>query len=182
MTEYNFELYFRLKKDEEPEQYLDALIEAGCDDAMIGIGKRGRIALSFLRESPNALPAIMSAIEAVLNVIPHAKFERAAPDLLNISELAYQFGLGKENMRKYARNHSAKKATFPTPYIESEKSDYWHASEVAQWLSDQKIQEIDEAVLETLVIIQMLNVAVERVRISIPSVQIDIEKKIKEVA
>lgn len=182
MNEYSFELLFQLNKGEDPEQYLDSLFETGCDDATVGIGKRGRIALNFTRESENALPAIMSAIQNVQNAIPHAKFERASPDLLNISELAFEFGLGKENMRKYARNQSAKKTPFPTPHIESEKSDYWRASEVAQWLSEHKIQDVDDSILETLVIIQMLNLAIESSRIPLPSVQFDIEQMIKAVA
>ena len=41
MTEYTFELIFKLKKGESPDLHLDALYEAGCDDATVGTGALG---------------------------------------------------------------------------------------------------------------------------------------------
>jgi hypothetical protein len=45
MASYDFSLRFKLPDaDADPEQFLEALAEAGCDDAMVGVGQRGRIA------------------------------------------------------------------------------------------------------------------------------------------
>jgi len=46
MALYDFTLKFALgQQGADPESYVDRLYEAGCDDALIGIGKRGRIAV-----------------------------------------------------------------------------------------------------------------------------------------
>lgn len=180
MNEYEFNLVFELNNDEDPDQHLDALFEAGCDDAMVGFGKKGRIALDFIREAESALAAIISAIQDVQTAIPDAKVERASPDLLNITELAFEFGLGKENMRKYARGQSAQKTPFPSPSVEGNKSTYWRASEVAQWLIEQGVIDIDEHIVETLIVIQMLNLELEKSRIPYPTLQDALENAIEE--
>ena len=51
MNNYQFQLVFLLHPNEDAEQYLDALFEAGCDDALISIGKAGYLAADFTRES-----------------------------------------------------------------------------------------------------------------------------------
>jgi hypothetical protein len=56
-----------------PAHFLDALFEAGCDDAVIGIGLPGSVALDFSRESVSVDVAVRSATEAVMTAIPDAK-------------------------------------------------------------------------------------------------------------
>ena len=71
METYNFELSFKLPGvDADGEQYLDALYEAGCDDAMIGVGRRGFIGADFSRESASIELAVESAIQNVEKAIP----------------------------------------------------------------------------------------------------------------
>src|SRR3990167_11113030 len=54
MTDYEFTLKFRLPDSNvDPEQFVDALSVAGCDDALVGIGQRGRHAPGF---GPRAQP------------------------------------------------------------------------------------------------------------------------------
>ncbi len=73
---------------EEPEKYVDQLGEAGCHDALIGIGQKGKIAFQFNREATNAAEAILSAIQDVERVIPAAKLvgiaviKSGSPDIL----------------------------------------------------------------------------------------------------
>ena len=63
MTEYEFTLKFRLPTpDADPESYLPALAEAGCDDALVGIGQPGRIALDFTREAMVASPRLRRVV------------------------------------------------------------------------------------------------------------------------
>ena len=55
MTEFDFLLKFDLPDPEsDPDKFVDALYKAGCDDATIGIGQRGRVALNFTREAATA--------------------------------------------------------------------------------------------------------------------------------
>jgi len=83
--DYDFVLTFALENDADPEQYLGTLYEAGCDDASVGIGKIGSIALDFPRESDSAEAAVKSAIADVKKAIPHAKLIKVVPDHLTPS-------------------------------------------------------------------------------------------------
>ena len=66
MKEYEFTLKFSLPDATvAPEVYLENLYAEGCDDALLGLGQRGRIALNFIRESTTAYKAISSAIADV---------------------------------------------------------------------------------------------------------------------
>lgn len=48
--EFEFELVFALPEGSlDEEAVLDALYEAGSDDATVGLGKRGAIGLAFVR-------------------------------------------------------------------------------------------------------------------------------------
>jgi len=74
MGEYDFLLRFALSdQDVDPESCVDALYSAGCDDATIGIGQKGRIALNFTRKGNSATEAVSSAISDVRKAIPKAK-------------------------------------------------------------------------------------------------------------
>jgi hypothetical protein len=112
MNEYDFILKFDLpEKDEDPEQFIDALYEAGYDDASVGIGQKGRIALNFIRQSNFALDAISSAIVDVKKAIPGAKLIEASPDIVGLTDIFDILGCSHQNMRKIAVNKSA----FPAP-------------------------------------------------------------------
>lgn len=80
--EYEFILTFALASEADPEQYLDALYKAGCDDAAVGIGKIGSIALDFTRESDSEENAVLSAIADVKKAIPGATLKKVTPDRL----------------------------------------------------------------------------------------------------
>ena len=56
----------------------------GCDDALVGIGKPGRIALDFTREADSAEEAVISALSAVKRAIPDAEFVEATPDFVGV--------------------------------------------------------------------------------------------------
>ena len=49
MKEYSFTLKFNFPDARtDPDCYIDRLYEAGCDDALIGIGKQGIITSSLM--------------------------------------------------------------------------------------------------------------------------------------
>ncbi len=72
--EFEFTLKFTLAAGRSPN--MDELVErlgaAGCNDALVGIGPTGRIALDFTREAESAKQAIFSALEEVRRAIPTA--------------------------------------------------------------------------------------------------------------
>lgn len=73
MPKHSFELMFMLPQESpDPESHLDALFEAGCDDACVGIAKQGWVGLEFTREAPDRTSARASALADVLRAIPGA--------------------------------------------------------------------------------------------------------------
>ena len=163
MNSYQFQLVFSIHPNEDAEQYLDALFEAGCDDALISIGKPGYLAADFTRESASAYEAIKTAIEAITKVIPHAKMIKAAPYIANLSEMANLFGCSKQNLSKYARGESPKSDLFPCPIV-SGKVDYWYVLDVALWLYKNNKMNIQKQDIDGLKAIHDLNIAIEEVR------------------
>lgn len=72
--EYTFTLKYQL-----PEGYgsVDDVVErlgaAGCDDALVGIGRVGRLSLEFTREATTAEAALVSAVSHVKRVVLSVK-------------------------------------------------------------------------------------------------------------
>ncbi len=163
MTNYQFQLIFSLNSNEDAEQYLDALFEAGCDDAVMGVGKIGYLAADFTRESLSSFEAIKTAIEAITQAIPHAKLIKVGPYIANLSEMANLFGCTKQNLSKYARGESASNEAFPCSII-SGKVDYWYVLDVAFWLFKQNKLNIQDNDIEILKAIHDLSVAIEETR------------------
>jgi hypothetical protein len=101
MTEYSFTLKFNFtdrvcvasaaaealrdaNRQLEPNSYIEQLYESGCDDALIGIGKQGCIALDFIREASLAFDAISHAISDVKTAIPNVTLIEAVPDFVGL--------------------------------------------------------------------------------------------------
>ena len=159
-SNFDFELLFKLLDGDNPEQYLDALFEEGCDDAVPGINRIGYLTMSFSRKSHNAKNALISALVDVKKAIPNVQLISAGPYLLNLTELAFEFGFSKQNMQKYARDLSAVDIPFPLPVIAG-KTSYWRVDEVAEWLHNNNIKHIDDNVRRTLKDIRIFNAALE---------------------
>ena len=162
MNTYEFDITFKLDKGENPKKYLDALFEAGCDDAVPGVGLLGSIAMSFSREGESATEAIRSALIDVKKAIPHSYPDKAAPYLMNLSDLALEFGFSKQNMSKYSRGES-KLGEMPSPLVAS-KTSYWFVAQVAQWLSDGGVIGLSEEQRDLYLSIWALNSAIEKVK------------------
>jgi hypothetical protein len=156
MKEYDYILKFDLPNlDADAEQFVDALYEAGCDDASVGIGQRGRIALNFIRESLSAFEAVTSAIADVKKAIPDAKLIEATPDIVGLTDIADIVGCSRQNMRKLAQNN---KRAFPTPIHEGSAS-LWHLSKVLVWFKSNNSYEIDESLIEMSSANMQVNIA-----------------------
>jgi hypothetical protein len=167
MATYDFTLTFWLAdRDAEPETYLDALFEAGCDDATIGVGQRGVISLAFNREAPSAEEAIRSAVAAVTQAIPGSRLVEAKPDLVNLSDIADLVGVSRQNIRKYAAGEiRSVDERFPVPSFSGSPSPLWHLYEVALWLNRYTELRPSPEIIEASLAAYKLNIDTERRRI-----------------
>ena len=145
MKEYDFTLKFNLQNPQaDPNSYVEALYEGGCDDALIGIGKRGYISLNFIREALSAYEAISSAIRDVKKAIPDAIFLEAGPDYVGLTDAAKILGCTRQNIRKIIVKNEPKS---PLPIYEGTPS-IWHLAEILIWLRDSKTYLIDDSLIE----------------------------------
>lgn len=156
MKEFEFTLRYRLAEPKDnPEVYLDLLAEAGCDDALVGIGQNGRVALNFTRQANSAFEAISSAISDVQQAIPTTTLIEAAPDLVGVTDLAELFGVSRQYMRKLI---ATKGAGFPEPLHEGRPS-LWHLSEVLEWFAANESRNISAEIADVARINMQLNVS-----------------------
>lgn len=158
MSEYEFILKFRLPDtSEDPGRYVDALGEQGCDDALIGIGKNGRIALEFCRAASSAEEAVFSAIRNVRDVVPGAALIEASPDLVGLSDIAGFLGFSRQNMRKIVQSHAGH---FPDPVHEGSPS-IWHLARVLLWMRRERRIEVSDELLDVARVNMQFNIARE---------------------
>jgi len=144
MKEYEFILKFSLPDNEgDPEIFIDKLAAAGCDDALVGIGSNGRIALDFTRISSSALDAVLSGIKDVKRAIPGARLIEASPDLVGLTDVADILGFSRQNMRKLM----LKNPDFPPPYHEGNPS-IWHLAKILRWMDKKTMYPIEESLLD----------------------------------
>ena len=156
--EYEFRLKFSLAGEIAPD--MDRIVEylgaAGCNDALVGTGQAGRIALDFTREAASAKQAVFSALEDVRRAIPTAKLIEVAPDFVGLSELAELIGVSRQNMRKLSIAH---KDTFPIAMHEGSAA-LWHLSPILLWLKE-RAYPIKQSLLDTAYIAMQINLAKE---------------------
>ena len=158
MKTYEFELKFSLPKNVmDPGVYVERLGKAGCTDALVGIGKTGRIAFHFSRGANNAFEAVLSAIRDIKMVIPEAKLIEASPDLVGLTDIAEILGYSRQNIRKLMMNNPI---TFPTPIHEG-KTILWHLSSILIWAQTKERYQIDELLLDVANANMQLNIAKE---------------------
>jgi len=158
MKVFEFTLKFTLPDNSiDPGEYIEKLGEEGCDDALIGIGQAGRIALKFDREAESAFAAIASAVAAVKRAIPGATLVEATPDFVGLTDVADIVGCSRQYMRKLMVNSGA---GFPAPLHEG-KSSIWRLSKVLLWLQDNKQYQIEDTLLEVARINMQFNMARE---------------------
>jgi len=156
MNDYEFTLKFLLPAEAgDPESHLAALGEAGCDDALVGVGQRGRIALDFTRAARSAFAAVSSALRDVRRAIPEAVLVEASPDFVGLTDVADLAGFTRQNMRKLALSH----ASFP-PAVHDGSPALWHLASVLEWMQQQR-REVDRRLLELARATMKLNIAKE---------------------
>jgi hypothetical protein len=130
--EYGFTLKFSVPPDFAQDQLESSLFQAGCDDAIIGLSQKGRLALNFTREAESAEKAMLSALQQVKKAVPEARLVEAGPDLVGISDMASLLNFSRQNMRKLIQTHLT---SFPLPVHEG-ASALWHLVDVLTWFSE----------------------------------------------
>lgn len=157
MKEFEFTLKFSLPDSTlDPQEYIEALGEAGCDDAIIGIGQKGRIALQFTRGASDAFSAVTSAIKDVKSAIPDAKLVESTPDLVGLTDIAKLLGV----TRQYLRKLETTKINFPQP-VHSGKIAIWHLSNFLQWYEVSQQKQVNIAIKEVASANMQINIAKE---------------------
>lgn len=119
--------------------------EAGCDDALVGLGQPGRLALEFTRKAESAQAAVRSALADVKRAVPSAKLVEAVPDFVGLTDVAEMIGVSRQAMRKLMLSHAA---TFPAPAHEGSAA-IWHLAEVLGWLEVKGGYALEPTMLET---------------------------------
>ncbi|HEH8398664.1 helix-turn-helix transcriptional regulator [Achromobacter insuavis] len=161
--EYTFILKYQLTDDDrDPDALVERLGEAGCDDALVGIGQPGRLALEFTREAADADQAVCSALEDVRRAVPSARLIEVAPDLVGLTDVAGIVGVSRQNMRKLMLAHPG---TFPAPVHEGSAS-IWHLVDVLAWLQAKGGYALAADVVEVARVALQVNVAKEGRRLS----------------
>lgn len=160
--EYTFTLKYQLADDNrDPDVLVERLGEAGCDDALVGIGQPGRLALEFTREAVDAEAAVRSALAAVRSAVPSAKLIEVAPDLVGLTDVADIVGVSRQNMRKLMLAHPG---SFPAPVHEGSAS-IWHLADVLTWLQAKGSYSLTKDVLDVARVALQVNVAKEGQRL-----------------
>lgn len=145
MKEYDFTLKFNLQNPQAAlDDYVEALYEGGCDDALIGVGTKGYISLNFIREASSAYEAISSAVADVKRVIPCASLIEAVPDYVGLTDVAKILGCTRQNIRKLIMESETRSLL---PVYEGTPS-IWHLADILTWLRDVKAYSIDSSLME----------------------------------
>lgn len=129
MSEYEFTLVLQGSLDDAA---VDALFEAGCDDATLG-AVDGVGYADFIREAPSFGEALRSAIEQVESV-PGVRVARVEPDdLVTMSEIAQRLERSRESVRLLVSGERGP-GGFPPPVSHLKaRTRLWRWSEVAAW-------------------------------------------------
>ena len=156
--EYTFTLKYKLAaQDCDFDEIVERLGEAGCDDATIGVGQPGRLALVFSREGASAFEALISALGDVKKAVPSAQLVEAGPDFVGLTDVAEIAGMSRQNMRKLMLSHAVE---FPAPVHEGSAS-VWHLSDVLDWLNSRGGYDIKTDVFDVAKSAKQINLAKE---------------------
>ena len=152
--EFDFTLKFKLATNTPvADEFIERLHAVGCDDALLGVGQPGRVAMQFVREAASAQNAIVSALEAVKDAIPDAKLLEVAPDFVGLSDVAEFVGVSRQNMRKLMLTH---KDHFPAPFHEGSAA-LWHLYPVLMWLKGRPGYDIAQSLVDVAYVAMQIN-------------------------
>lgn len=134
MTEHTFTLVIQMR-DTSLEPHLDALVDAGCDDATFaGPAPDGTFIADFDREAPSFGKAIASAANALRTTLPGFHLLRVEPDdLVSQAAIAERTGRSVESVRLYIAGQRGPGAFPPALAAINHKTLVWSWAEVTRW-------------------------------------------------
>ncbi len=130
MPEYHFELTVRGALTDD---HLDALVEAGCDDATLST-KGDLTFAAFDREASTMLDAIISAIHDVETVDGLEVLHVDPDELVWASEIAERVGRTRQSVDQLIKGHRGP-GDFPSPANHATRNPLWRWSEVDAWFA-----------------------------------------------
>jgi hypothetical protein len=157
MNAYDFELSFALPPMEgDIDDLVDLLYESGCDDATLGLGLKGHVAMMFTRTAASAREAVLSAIGDVRSAIPDARLEEADPDLVGLSDVAALLGVSRQNVRKLLMDSP----TSPPAPTHLGSPALWRLADLLRWLREVKRYRVDDKLIEVAETTRQVNLAI----------------------
>lgn len=101
-VEFEFDIVVSLPQGAEDEDaIMDALFEAGCDDAVVGLGAPGIIGLGFTRAGADAEVVISDAVTQVMSALPKgAQLREVKPDLVSLADVAARLSVSRQALQK----------------------------------------------------------------------------------
>ena len=131
MSSYQFTLIVE-GPDLQSDRAIDALFDAGCDDALVG-RTDGIQYLDFDRDGPNPETAILSAIADVERLPGVEVIRLAGGGLVSMADIATHTGRSRESIRLLVTNERGP-GGFPAP-VTDPRTRYrlWRWSEVRRW-------------------------------------------------
>jgi hypothetical protein len=155
---YDFILKFSVSDaHQDIEAWVERLGAEGCDDALVGTGRPGRVALDFSRDASSAEAAVLSALADVKRALPGAKLLEVGPDFVGLTDIAELVGVSRQNLRKLSLAHAG---SFPAAVHDGNPS-IWHLAPVLQWLQVRQSYAIDSNLMEVAKVAMRLNIAKE---------------------
>ena len=130
MTSYEFML--KLNREVTDDE-IDALYEAGCDDAAIETGPLGTVA-HFTREAPSLAEAIASAARDIDKVPGLRAVGVKCDNMVTMLDIATRAGVSREAVRLWAAGQRGG-GNFPRPLLVTTGGEsLWDWEQVAPWI------------------------------------------------
>jgi hypothetical protein len=127
----------------DDDDVIEALYLAGCGDATFGMVD-GVGEGDFTREAPTFLAAIAIAIRDVESVAKLRVVRVESQDLLTMADIARRLGRTRESVRLLVEGKRGK-GGFPKPHSGSGRWRFWRWSDVAGWIGDLPVEEVDRS-------------------------------------
>ena len=99
---FEFDLVFALPEGPADEgAVLDALYEAGCEDAVVGLGASGLVGVGLTRSGSDPETVISEAAEQVMTGLPvGAQLREVRPDLVSLADVAARLNVTRQALQK----------------------------------------------------------------------------------
>ncbi|MGH2806273.1 MAG: helix-turn-helix transcriptional regulator [Actinomycetota bacterium] len=148
MPNYNFTLIIE-GADLQTDEAQNALFEAGCDDATLGVVDRVQFA-EFDREAGSYGQALTSAIAAIQRTIDGARVVHVEPDeLVTMSEIAERLDRSRESVRLLVAGQRGP-GDFPAPVSHVRtRNRLWRWPDVLRWFATRYEDEFGNRLVDT---------------------------------